>query len=91
MTHPSKFKKKKWELANVEGPEKRLLCAIIERAWLDLDSLDRRERREARAWFLTKDKGDWTFHWMAQQLELTEKIMVKLIDVAVKSKLNFYH
>lgn len=51
-------------------PEKRLLCAMIERSYLDLKSRDKKIVHYAAAWFRSKSKEPFSFWWVCNHLGL---------------------
>lgn len=70
-------KKEKLRPANAEqartrktSPERALLCAMINRALLDLGSRSAELRRSARTWILSPRKTAFSFRWTCEQLEL---------------------
>ena len=77
MTERAAFRIKDWEDEAIGiDPEKKLLVAILIRALADLVIEDTQTnsrqhiRREALAWFLSSDRGPWSFLWLCDALEV---------------------
>lgn len=56
-------------------PEENLIVAILLRAIKDLFHSDQHVRRDALAYFLAKDKSEWSFHWCCSHINLNPSIV----------------
>ena len=71
------------DLGRLRSSERNLLCAILLRAWADLDSINRFIRNDAYNWLDLRENPNqaWTFPWICIQLGLnaraTRKKMVQ--------------
>jgi len=83
--HPNNKKAKRWEGLNCQNPEERLLCAIIERAILDLYSPDFREKKKAANWLLSNNCDKWSFKWVIEKLNLSGNILKKIEKIIIES------
>jgi len=67
--------------------EQNLLCAIMERAILDLKCRNK-ERiffKSSKRWFLSKDFSPFSFIWVCYQLGLSDDIVNALRKIAKES------
>lgn len=65
------------------SPERNLLCAILLRAWADLDSNHRITQAEAYNWIdLRYSKGEWSFSWVCEKLDLEAcQVRKKMLEI----------
>lgn len=65
------------------SPERNLLCAILLRAWADLDSNHRITQTEAFNWIdLRFSKGEWSFAWLCEKLDLQAcQVRKKMLEI----------
>lgn len=84
-SHEKKVKKR-WEWNGVDVPEQRLLCAMLERAILDLYSSHSPYRRSANIWLKDKSMGPWSFNWTINKLNLSSLILKKIEKLIVATE-----
>lgn len=62
------------------SPEKALICALLSRSMLDLESRSIEIRRGARAWLCSKRKTSFSFCWVCEELELNPETLLQMIQ-----------
>lgn len=63
--------KKRADHSNFDLPEHDLLYAILQQAYFDLTSKQRKIRRIARQWILSQSNERMSFIWVCDKLKLT--------------------
>lgn len=71
---------------SLETPEHALIYAVLSRAIMDLDSTDRRVKREAVAWFKEWDRttieDTMSFKWVSFWLGLTPEMIERIKETS---------